>query len=349
MTVVLLLLAGCGSTVRYLPPETVVDRAAVAIDVEEREGIVVVDPPAPAYVLAEEALERARQSYRDLDFGRSLAAAGEVQVVLERDAAVPEDFAALRRALLLRAMNEHALERFDAARAALEYAIGIAPDADLDESLAPPPVQELYTAVRSELLARPPGAAIVTTSPVGARVLLDGRDLGRAPVTANGVAGRHLLRVEADLMVSRTLVVDLPSAETGTLVVELAPASSREIVLALGRGSVAPRAIPEAVRERMRAELDSDWVVWMDESRLTGLDLRDGRVDARAIEGDVARSIDELRTRSVQRTVLEDYTIFESPWFWVAGGTALAAGAATIVIFLLYEPPRPFTLVGNPR
>jgi hypothetical protein len=349
MTVVLLLI-GCGTTLRQLPPETVLDRAAVAsIDVESREGVAVLEAPPPAYALAEEALERARQSYRDLDFGRSLAAAGEVQVVLERDAAVPEDFAALRRALVLRAMNEHALERPDAARAALEYAIGIAPDDDLDESLAPPPVQELYTAVRTELLARPPGAAIVTTVPVGARVLLDGREIGRSPVTANGVAGRHLLRVEADLMVSRTLVVDLPSAQTGTLVVELAPASPREIALELSRGDVSPRAIDAARRERMQDELDTDWIVWADGSTLTGLDLRDGRVEERAIEGDVARALDDLRSRIVERTMLEDWTIFESPWFWAISGAVLAAGVTTLVVYLVYEAPRPFTLVGNPR
>jgi hypothetical protein len=342
--------SGCGATVTRLPPEVFVDPAAVtAIEVEPAEGVVVIESPVAAYVLAEEALERARQSYRDLDFERSLAAAGEVQVVLERDAAVVDDFAALRRALVLRAMNEHALERVDAARAALEYAIAIAPAEDLDEGLAPPPVQELYAAVRTELLARPPGAALVTTTPVGARVLLDGRDIGRAPVTANGVTGRHLLRVEADLMVSRTLVVELEAGRTDAFSVELAPASAREIALALARGAIAPRAIDEATRLAVRSELDVDWIIWGDGGRLAALDLRSGRVDERAVTADLARDVDEVRTRRVERLDVDDSTVFESPWFWTIGGAILlAGGGAALIAALVYEPSRPFTIVPNP-
>ena len=149
------------------------------------------DAAAEANAELSQAEQIARTRYRDLDFTGALATIHTAQMAFESNGL--EDFAALRRLLVLRAMNEQALQNESGARDALRNAIAIRPDEPLDTRLAPPPVQELFRTVLAELRRAPPVVLPIATEPTGAQVYVDGVHAGE-----NAPLDLHYARTTCD-------------------------------------------------------------------------------------------------------------------------------------------------------
>lgn len=312
-------------------------------------GTAVVPAPAAAASAAAEAspaLERARTLYRDLAFEESLAAVGEAQIVLERAPRAREDFLALHRALVYRAMNELALGREARADEALRHAVSIAPSAVLDEGVYPPDVRSRYDTIRTAMRAEPPASIAVVTEPAGATVTLDGSDAGRTPATLHGAPGRHYVGLSAAGHAPRVVPIEL-AADASPLRVSLARASYAESVAQIAAED--PSALAALPAEQRRAIVDAlrvDRVVHVEPSgpeRWSGteIDLEAGETRSLAPRGDTLRDAiaSMIRETRVPRSEppAEESSVFESPWLWI-GAAVLAAGAAVGVYFIARDP-----------
>jgi hypothetical protein len=79
------------------------------------------------------------------------------------------------------ARTEMDLGHLDAARASIERVLRVAPDLAMDRSLHPARFVGEVESVRAAVKALPSGTLVVESSAAGARVLVNGRDVGTAP------------------------------------------------------------------------------------------------------------------------------------------------------------------------
>lgn len=328
---------------------------------EPRVRVVQASPgedPVPVAILSAPLVERARGLYRDLDFDGALAVLGEAQRLLEDGASATADFDALHDVFVHRAMNELALDHVERARDALRSAARLRPQRELDETTVPPDAREVFDAMLAILRQEPPAGLVLSVEPAGARVWLDGIEVGRAPLTLRGLPGKHYVRVEAIGFSSRSFPVDLQAQTAATMGITLPPASE-----------------VEAARDAWELEpADDGWVDHVDAASLelafntacvlrarrhatTGGErveyltrgARSGVASGRLPSPSPARTFaDSLAMVAYVRGLVappppsappEEPGLLESPWFW--GGAAGVVGAAVIVVLLATEVPDP--------
>jgi hypothetical protein len=119
------------------------------------------------------------------------------------------------------------------AEAAFRRAATLEPGRQLLPAEAAPDVVALCTRIHAELAVTPAGAFDVRAEPAGARVFLDDADLGRAPVRARALVGRHVLRVEASGHIGYGSFIDVLPGERPALAVQLTPLPQLELARAL--------------------------------------------------------------------------------------------------------------------
>jgi hypothetical protein len=99
---------------------------------------------------------------------------------------------------------------------------------------------ELFETVRRRVGLAALGGFDVLTEPAGARVFVDDRAIGAAPVRVRVVVGRHVVRVEADGYKSYGAAIDVLEGERPAFQVHLSEDPRREAVATLtaaGRSS----------------------------------------------------------------------------------------------------------------
>ena len=317
LTMIALLLAGCAGPRVWVVAHP---QAGAELDPGWR-----VDRHAPTPSAAERArphVEAARALAVAFESERALEELARAQALLESDGQSEEDFDQLHLVWAYRALIESNLEHPDQVEAALREAARLRPDADLPSVAFPPDVRARHAELAAEARARAPASRAFTSSPAGARVSMNGREVGTAPITARGSPGRHHFQVSAPLHESRTLSLSL-EMEAQTTHVDL-PEASRETIAAqlYAFGDDALRAI----------ELDTDILVRVRPNDTEGLNLSTGlahRTDTDA--GSVRRTVEALTpSRTALRVGLSVLAV-------------LVAGAiVTTALVLTHEEPPVF-------
>jgi hypothetical protein len=129
-------------------------------------------------------LEQGQKLFNQGDFDGALK-------VLDAAAMEGGDPATMEKVHLLRAQALAARQDFARAEEAFAQALEANPETSLDPTKVDPTVVKLLESVRARLT----GSLIVNSTPPGAMLLLDGKEVGAAPQTLATPAGKHKLEV----------------------------------------------------------------------------------------------------------------------------------------------------------
>jgi tetratricopeptide (TPR) repeat protein len=148
--------------------------------------------PLLALLLTGPVSKAARTDVPKLEQGQKLFNQGDFDAALKMlDAAAIEggDPATLEKVQLLRAQCLAARQDFARAEEAFALALDANPETTLDPTRVDPTVVRLLESVRARLT----GSLVLNSTPPGAIVLLDGKEIGAAPQTVAAPAGKHKL------------------------------------------------------------------------------------------------------------------------------------------------------------
>lgn len=127
-------------------------------------------------------LEQGQKSFADGDYAAALKALDQAAV----------EGADLEKVQLLRAQCFAAQQDFGRAEDAFALALEANPEASLDPTRVDPSVVKVLDGLR----ARTRGTVVVRSTPPGALVTLDGKDVGATPVEVQAVIGKHKLEAK---------------------------------------------------------------------------------------------------------------------------------------------------------
>jgi hypothetical protein len=186
-----------------------------------RDRMTTAAPPA-ALLELDRAYAGALAAHLAGEYETSNRTLRSVVDALERLPDGPEVFAAWSRALLRLARSEQELGRAVEAQAVLERLLRAAPDTRADPRQFPPSFLALLEQARARLRAL--GTRRLTVEAhAGARMFVDGREVGAAPVAVEVVPGRHRVSglrgglrspaVILDVTEDRAVQLDLSLAE----------------------------------------------------------------------------------------------------------------------------------------
>jgi hypothetical protein len=182
-------------------------------------------------------------TYQNGDFEGAIRTLKAVIEDLERLPCGPETFAQWTRAMLRLARAEGTIGRKAEARATLERLVRTAPNVKADPNQYPPSFEKQIDDVRAQLRQQPRRKLAVTSTKRNAKVYVDGRDVGSAPVTVELVPGKY--RVSGSLAALHVpgIVVDLSEEDQA---VELNFSLAEALRPSFGPGL----ALPEVDRPR---------------------------------------------------------------------------------------------------
>jgi hypothetical protein len=184
--------------------EQIALRSAGTLDGDELERRMAPAAPAAPVAEIERAYDAARVAYLRGDYERSLAllrgAVAEAERRPEGDAAR----AIWTKAMMRLARTQLDLGRAEAARASVGELVRAVPDVAVDRALQPARLVEEIENARAAQKGRT-GTLVISCATAGARVYVDGRDVGTAPVRLEVPRGRH--RVSAAVGDARTVAV----------------------------------------------------------------------------------------------------------------------------------------------
>jgi hypothetical protein len=146
---------------------------------------------------AKDLISKAKQTMEDSDLPPAIAHLKKaVKLLGDNGDAVP-DLRLLAEGYLQLGVAHFRDSDEDAADEALTQAVHYAPTRELEETEYPPIFIRVFQRVRYNVLRRPRATVEVKAAP-GAQVLLDGRNLGKAPMIMTEVLpGNHWIRVES--------------------------------------------------------------------------------------------------------------------------------------------------------
>lgn len=174
---------------------------------------------------AQELIAEAKLKMEDSDLAPAIEALKKaIKLLNENGDAVP-DLRLLPEAYLQLGVAYFRDGDEDQADEALTQAVHFSPTRELEENEYPPIFIRVFQRVRFNVLRRPRAAIEVRAAP-GAQVLLDGRNLGKAPLqVTEALPGTHWLRVERPgespqvkkivLKSKRTILVEFEGGEAG--------------------------------------------------------------------------------------------------------------------------------------
>lgn len=183
-------------------------RDAGAVDAAQlRERMV---GPSATATLAEldRAYAGALAAHGGGDFEGAIRTLRTVVSELERLPDGPEPFGQWSRAMLRLARSEQAMGRRVEAQAVLERLLRAAPEAQADPLQYPPSFRDLVDEAREKLRAHGTHRLTVQAQ-AGARVFVDGRDVGPAPLSLEVTPGRHRISASHSGIRTTAVVADL--------------------------------------------------------------------------------------------------------------------------------------------
>lgn len=176
-------------------------------------GCLPLGPAAKAQESGSAALEAGKKSYWGGQFEQSIRQ-------LEPLLGTLTDRLELRDAAFFLGLNHRALGSVEKSRGYFEQAVRQDPAFVPSEDLVSPPQMSAYFEVRARLV----GQLSVESEPSAARVLIDGKLVGKTPYQSAVLAGTQGVRVEADGYAAQDRQVAVSPGETATVRVLLAPA-----------------------------------------------------------------------------------------------------------------------------
>lgn len=314
-----LLLVGCGA-----PNVWVIAHPEAQGETQAEWRVDEHEPAATAAQRAEPHLAAARAHALAFESPQALEELARAQSLLESDGETEADFDQLHLVWAYRALIESNLEHPEEVETALREAARLRPDAELPPVAFPPDVRARYAELAREARSRAPASRAFTTSPSGAQVRMNGREVGDAPITARGAPGRHHFTIAAPLRESRSLSLSLdPEAETTQ--VDLPAASPETIVAQLYEFS------DDTLRE-IADSLDADIIVRVRPDETEGLNLHTGlahRTETDALSAQ--RTVEALKeSRTALRLGLSLL------------GVLLAGAIVTTAVVVTHEEPPVF-------
>lgn len=303
-----------------LPPGPGAALAEIATELREaiagrRAGVVeprqlrlrMSGPTGPTLEELDRAFEGARAASLAGDHQGSVRALRSVVEEMEKLPDGAETFSQCVRAVTRLARSELDLGHTDTARSLLERLVRAAPDLELDRDLHPGRFLQLLENARSVLRSEPTHRLAVTASGPGARVYLNRRDVGSAPLEL--VLARGQYRLSGLLGSARVLPVtaDIREADGSVLLDFTVPESfcpdlgpglalpeedrSRRVVAAGGYLGLA-----EIVTARLLVEGSVSYLVGTLYDVRRGMLVREGRVrlEAGALPGGGAAALAEF-------------------------------------------------------
>ena len=170
--------------------------------------------PLLALLLTGPVTKAAKLDAPKLEQGQKLFNQGDFDAALKMlDAAAIDggDPATLEKVQLLRAQCLAARQDFARAEEAFALALDANPDTTLDPTRVDPTVVRLLESVRARLT----GTLVMGSTPAGAKLLLDGREVGVAPQTVAAPAGKHKLEARWGEGATQTIELQVrPRRET---------------------------------------------------------------------------------------------------------------------------------------
>lgn len=250
--------------------------------------------PDPAAALAE--LERAQEAARALyvrgDREGSVRGLQAAASAIERLPPGPEPHALWTRVVLRLARTQLNLGHEQAARASRARLLRAAPDVQVDRTLYPESFAQWVERGREELRRQPTRRLTVTATAPGARVFLNGRDLGPAPVIVAVPAGSWRLEGVRDGLVAGKVSLELGDADAEVrldfaLAEALRPDAGPGLVAAPGDRAVVLAAglrldLPQLVTASVSDEPDGTYLVGALHDVTLGSRIREGRVRLQA-------------------------------------------------------------------
>jgi len=189
------------------------------------------------------AYSGALATYQNGDYEGAIRTLRAVIEDLEKLPDGPETFSQWTRAMLRLARAQGTVGQKGEARATLERLVRAAPAVKVDPTQYPPSFERQVDEMKTHLKALPQRRLAVTTSLKGARVYVDGRDVGPAPVTAPLAPGRYRVSAAHGQLRVPGITVDLTEVDQS---VALDFNLAESLRPALGPGF----ALPEADRAR---------------------------------------------------------------------------------------------------
>lgn len=312
----------------------------------ENTWVIKAEPPledASVHSI-EPRLMRARRLYRDLAFRASLDELARAQEALEAHLGSAEAYDLLDRVFLLRGLDELALGDLVQARVALRQAASLRPQrTSLDPAEFSPDVRTEYEQVRRALANEAGFPLEADTEPPGAELTLDGREVGRTPLSVRLHRGRHYLVFRAPDRLTQRRIVDVDRQPPSALHVDLETLSPAQVA---GRFADLDAAAFAALDNATRADLvplaDGATPVHIG-GRAKGwaaalLDPSTGdiRLTATAPTPSLKLAVPEL-VYSL-RDVQQPKPLVRKWWFWTVIGVAAVAASLGLYFGLRHEP-----------
>lgn len=194
----------------------------------ERAARGAPDWRAAALPAGRQALARAREDYRTFRFSEAITRLSQAENQLAAEATIAADFALLARLALQRGLSQLALGVSDQAAAAFATALLLGHELS-HAGEHPPEVEAAIKRVAEQLSSATRGGLTIKTQPAGARVWIDGKEQGAAPVTVQVQPGPHHVRVERPGQQARAFFQRVNPGRLERLEIYLKPAPVPEV------------------------------------------------------------------------------------------------------------------------
>ena len=243
--------------------KAIAERNSGVLDTQQLRDRMTGKAPGATLAELDRAYGGARASYGSGDYEGSVRTLRAILEELEKLPDSEEVFSQWQRALLRLAREESDLGNADVARGTIERLVRAAPQVDVDSAQYPPKFIRLVDEVKAQQKALPSRKLTVTSQAKGARVFLNGRDVGTAPVTLSLARGAY--RVTGVLGTTRTPAspVDLSQADVALTLDFTIPDSLRPNLgpgLALADGQRARQLVAVGGFLRLDAVLAASFV-----------------------------------------------------------------------------------------
>jgi len=190
-------------------------------------------PPGASLPELDRAFDAARRAHLAGDHEGAVRTLRAVVDDLEKLPGDAEAFRQWTRAVLRLARSELDLGRADASRLLLERLVRTAPDVAVDPELHPARLIRMVEVTRDALRAQPRRALAIAATGGGARVYINGREVGDAPLRLELASGRYRVSAARDGTRVAPVLVDLEQ-ESQTLVLDFTVAEALRPALGPG-------------------------------------------------------------------------------------------------------------------
>ncbi len=192
-----------------------------------RASIGMDEPPKELYAdlnRAAKYLQEGQEHLLNLNLDEAFEAFQSARVTYRRHLAWLEDSDPLLHSLLGLAEVFATQGDSQAALMAYEELLVLSPGYEPNQGLLPDKYMSLFEQARDRIEKAEKGGLVIETRPPGARVMLDGLNLGKTLVIKEGLtAGLHGLSVQLDGFVSVRQIIEIQAGESYPLDLELEP------------------------------------------------------------------------------------------------------------------------------